>query len=88
VAPWVWDSIPDAIVEASILEPSLVFLTGTFKTKGGKELRRVKATSDVLRSGQENQRRGNDPSARLYHRISCFVAELVQNWGQTLIIAL
>jgi len=51
-------------VRASILEPSLVFLTGTFKTKGSKQLRSVKVTPDVLRSGQDNQRGRNDNIAR------------------------
>ena len=39
----------------SILEFSLVFLTGTFKTKGAKDLASVKGLYDVLRSGQDNQ---------------------------------
>ena len=51
-------------MKASTLEPALVFLTGTFKTKGGKYLRRVKVTSDVLRSGQDNQSGRDDTSTR------------------------
>jgi len=64
----------------------LVFLTGTFKTKGSKYLKSVKVTPDVLRSGQDNQRGRNEtiaPSKRLETKdkkqslvliqVSCFV---------------
>ena len=40
----------------SISKLSLVFLIGTFRTKGAKYLARVKGLPDVLRSGQDNQR--------------------------------